>query len=233
MDSSQSCEQHHDQTTASVSNVFVGRKLELKLLISGLKNTEKSKGSVILLKGEAGIGKTRIAHEISLAAKKRNFCVLWGRCYEEQGAPSFWPWIEAIRDFIGAHSSEQIRDALGEGAADVAQIVTELRTSLPLTEPPKKLNPEESRFRLYDSIRNFFRRVAKETPVLIVFDNLHCADRSSLRLLELVAQDACDARLLIVGTYKDTNLSLENPLSETLGEVSRLSHILPSQHERF
>ena len=188
---------------------------------AALEDAMSGQGRLVMLVGEPGIGKSRAAQEIGAYAELRGSRVLWGRCYEEQGTPAYWPWIQAIRTYVREQDAESIRAAMGPGASDIAAIVPELRDKLPDLEPPPDLEPEQARFRLFDSITTFFRNSARTQPLVIILDDLHWADPASLLLLEFVAREMADCQLLMVGTYRDVELSRSHPLSETLGGLAR------------
>ena len=110
---------------------------------------------------------------------------------------------------------------MGPGAADIAEIVPDLRGTLPDLKTPLPLEPEAARFRLFDSITSFLKNVSQSHPLMLVLDDLHWADQSSLRLLEFVARESGESRLLLVGCYRDTELSRQHTLAETLAQLSR------------
>jgi tetratricopeptide (TPR) repeat protein len=112
---------------------------------------------------------------------------------------------------------------MGPGAGDIAQIVSEVRRRLPdLEPPPASVGEEQARFRLFDSVTTFLLNAARREPLVVVLDDLHCADRPSLTLLEFLAPQLGDARLLVVGTYRDAELHAQHPLSQTLSELARV-----------
>lgn len=141
--------------------IFVGRQQEMGDLKEALEDAIAGRGRLVMLAGEPGIGKSRAAQEIGAYAELRGSRVLWGRCYEEQGTPAYWPWIQAIRAYVREQDAESIRSAMGPGAADIAAIIPELREKLPDLGLPPDLEPEPARFRLFDSITTFFRNSAR------------------------------------------------------------------------
>ena len=147
--------------------------------------------------------------------------MLWGWCYEEQGAPPYWPWTQPIRSYIQDKDIDQLRSEMGPGAADIAEVVPQVRDKLPDIEPPPALEPESARFRLFDSIATFLKNASRNRPLVLILDDLHWADRSSLLLLEFLAHEIAKSRLLVVGAYRDVELSRRHPLTETLAELSR------------
>ena len=147
--------------------------------------------------------------------------MLWGRCYEGVGAPPYWPWVQAIRSYVREREPDQLRSEMGAGAADIAEIVSDVKERLPDLQPPPQLEPEQARFRLFDSTCGFLKNAGRKQTLVLVLDDLHWADHSSLLLLEFVARELAGARLLLIGTYRDVEVSRRHPLSRTLGELTR------------
>jgi len=111
---------------------------------------------------------------------------------------------------------------MGAGAADIAEVVSEVRERLPDLKPPPQLeSPEQARFRLFDSITSFLKSASQKQPLVLVLDDLHWADQPSLLLLQFVARELGNSRLLLIGTYRDVELNRQHPLAETLGELTR------------
>jgi predicted ATPase len=202
-------------------SVFVGRQREMGELKAALEEALSGQGRLVMLVGEPGIGKTRTARELAAYAEAQGVQVLWGRCYEEAGAPPYWPWIQPLRSYIHQQDPDQLRSQMGLGAADIAEIIPEVRDKLPGLEPPPALEPEQARFRLFDSITAFLKNASQTQPLLLALDDLHWADQPSLLLLQFLARQLSQSRLLVVGCYRDMELSRQHPLSETLAQLSR------------
>ena len=118
---------------------------------------------------------------------------------------------------------------MGPGVADISEIVPELGEKLPNLETPTALEPEQARFRLFTSITSFLKNAARSQPLMLVLDDLHWADRSSLLLLEFLAREIQSSHLLVLGTYRDVEVSRRHPLSETLGSLIREQRFLRVQ----
>ena len=217
--SSDSVEVHALDSLAG--GVFVGRQREMGELKAALEDTLSGRGRMVMLVGEPGIGKTRTAQELATYAGLRKAQVLWGRCYEGEGAPPYWPWVQAIRAYVRERDTDQLQMEMGAGMADIAEIVSDVRERLPGLPSPAVLEPEQARFRLFDSICAFLTRASRTQPLVLVLDDLHWADQPSLLLLEFMARELSGARLLLVGTYRDMELSRGHRLSTTLGELNR------------
>ena len=202
--------------------VFVGRQREMGELKAALEDALSGRGRLITLVGEPGIGKTRTAQELATYAGMRSAQVLWGRCYDEQGMPPYWPWVQAIRSYVREREPDQLRSEMGAGAADIAEVVSDVRERLPdLNPPPQFGSPEQARFRLFDSITSFLKTASQRQPLVLVLDDLHWADQPSLLLLQFVARELGNSRLLLMGTYRDVELNRQHPLAETLAELTR------------
>src|SRR5262245_7531963 len=186
---------------AGGGEVFVGRERELAALGTALDQALDGAGRIVMLSGEPGIGKTRTAQVLARYAEHRDVRVLWGRCYEEPGAPPFWPWLQLIRACAESCDDACLRTLAGAGAGDLAEIVPELAGRLPdLARAERPIDATQARFRLFDAIAGFWKRAAAEAPHLLVLDNLHWADAPSLRLLEFLAPTVGGAPLLVLGT---------------------------------
>ena len=136
--------------------------------------------------------------------------------------PPYWPWVQAIRSYVREHEPDQLRSEMGAGAADIAEVVSDVKERLPDLSPPPQLDsPEQARFRLFDSITAFLKSASQKQPLVLVLDDLHWADQPSLLLLQFLARELGNSRLLLVGTYRDMELSRQHPLAESLGELTR------------
>src|SRR5262249_54817944 len=151
---------------------------ELDELRGALEEALSGRGRLVMLVGEPGIGKTRTAEEFATYARLRKAQVLWGRCYEGEGAPAFWPWVQAIRSYVHQRDPRALLSELGSAASDIAQIVSEVRERLPGLPAPPPMRPEEARFRLFDGITAFVRNASGNQALVLVLDDLHWADKS-------------------------------------------------------
>ncbi|MGH7963729.1 MAG: ATP-binding protein [Candidatus Binatia bacterium] len=200
---------------------LVGREREMAELRASLEDACAGHGRLVLLVGDAGIGKTRTAHELATVARMRHVQVLLGRCYEGEGAPPFWPWVQIVRAYIAVRTPETLQAKMGADAADIAQVIPEVRERLPDLPTPPELEPQQTRFRFFDGFTTFLKKAATEQPLVLILDDLHWADKPSLLLLQFMARQLADAHILIVGTYRDAEVGPQHPLAQTLGEVAR------------
>ena len=105
-----------------------------------------------MLVGEPGIGKTRTAQELARRAQESGVHVLWGWCYEGEGAPSYWPWVDSMRAYIQQAGPDVLRSQLGTNAAPIGEMIPEVLEKLGGVEPAPTMEPDQARFRLFDAI---------------------------------------------------------------------------------
>ena len=207
--------------TREIGRSFVGRQEEMAGLTAALEDAVAGRGKLVMLAGEPGIGKTRTAHELASQMEALGGQVLWGWCYDEGGALPYWPWVQSIRSYIERATPEQLQREMGPGAADIAEIVPEVRKMLTGLSPVTQLEPEQARVRLFDSIVTFFKNASQSRPLMIVLDDLHWSDKPTLLLLEFMARQLGESSLLVVGAYRDVELSRQHPLSSSLALLAR------------
>jgi tetratricopeptide (TPR) repeat protein len=206
----------------------VGRDREVAELLAGLEDAIGGRGRLFLIAGEPGIGKTWLAEHLAGLATKRGTRVLWGRCWEGGGAPPFWPWAQMIRTLADDRNEQALAAWLGAGAAHVAQLVPDLAEHLGTTTIPgaPARESDAARFYLFEAVTGLFRRAASVQPLLLVLDDLHAADDSSILLLQFLARDLRGARLLVVGTYRDVEAAWSPGVGEAVGELVREGQLL-------
>jgi class 3 adenylate cyclase len=207
---------------------LVGREPELTRLREQLAAACAGRGRITLVSGEPGIGKTRLVEALADEARGQGAEVLWGRCQELEGAPAFWPWVQVVREFAAERDAEALRALMGSGAVHVSQVVTELRERIPGLEQPPPGDPEEARFRLFESVAAFLREASRARPLVLVLDDLHWADRPSLLLLGFLARQLEGARILLLATFREAELHGQPGLTAALAELAKTSG-----HERL
>lgn len=204
---------------------FIGRRVELAVLDNAMQQSLAGQGRLVLLSGDPGIGKTHTAQEFASRAEQQGMRVFWGRCYEEPGAPLYWPWLQLLRGWLEETDSVLPGEMAGSDAGVIAELLPELRQRLPeLLETPPIDDPAQARFRLLDTLTRFWQQTARLQPLVLILDDLHWADTASLKLLEFLAREIATSPLLLLASFRDNALSRQHPLSDTLGELSRLPH---------
>jgi DNA-binding SARP family transcriptional activator len=182
---------------AGSADGLIGRDRELADLSALLAAAVAGRGSVALIGGEPGIGKSRLADALAREAERQGARVAVGRCWEAGGAPPFWPWIQALRTIVGEDDARALSELLDEPGGE----------------------SDGARFRMFDSIAVLLREACAAAPVALFLDDIHAADASSLLLLRFIAAELTNSPILVVASYRDTEVDAQ--LDETLAELSR------------
>ena len=191
---------------STAGRLFVGRDAEVALLQGRLAEAAAGRGAFVGIAGDPGIGKTRLLEELVVRAALPDERVLWGRCLSHEGVPPYWPWTQAIRSYVERADAAALRADLGPCAADIAQLVPEVRERLPDIGTAPRIDPEQARFRLFDSLTTFLRRAAARQPLVLVLEDLHWADQASILLLSFVAPELRRTSVLVAGTYRGAEM---------------------------
>jgi DNA-binding SARP family transcriptional activator len=208
-----------DRLMQALASPWVGRSTALTRLREEAEAAAAGQSGLLLIVGEGGIGKTRLVAE--LAAGLTEFEVLYGRCDEEEIFP-YGPWVEMLRSRLERLDDSELAALTGSEAADLARLLPEIRERLPeVAGAPGPSNPETERRQLFVAVQHLLSRLAEDGPLLIVVDDLHWADRSSLLLGRHLARQQQLGPVLIVGTYRDTDLERGHPLPDLIADVER------------
>ena len=193
----------------------------MRQLESAFDSALSGVGSLTMVVGEPGIGKTAICEQLATYVTLRGGKTLAGHCYEE-GSLSlpYLAFVEAMRSYVLDRDPQGLETDLGTGAADVARIVSEIRDRVQVELRPAG-DPEDDRWRLLQGVTTFLRNASTVQPLCIVLEDLHWSDRGTLDLLIHMARNLQGSRLLIVGTYRDVEVDRPHPLSSALAELRR------------
>jgi len=200
---------------AAAGEPFVGRAEILAAFEAAIDEARAGQGALILLSGEAGIGKTRTGEVVAELARSRGLRALAARCSEGDGAPAFWPWIQVLRSLLRGVGGAALVRHLGAGAPEVARLIPELGDHLRERRAAPAGDPRAARFLLFEGISISIREAARGQPMLVVIDDLHRADQSSLLLLRHLAHDLHEAPLLILAAYREAEW-LQDPARAAL-----------------
>jgi tetratricopeptide (TPR) repeat protein len=209
---------------------FIGRERELAELDAGLSDTLSGRGRLFLLSGEPGIGKTRLAHEFSTVAAARGAGAIWGRCWEGGGAPPYWPLIQIIRGCAPRPHFARHIEGLGNNVGLIASIDPEIRKAFGFSlqeSGSTTADPEEVRFKLFDSVTTLLRSFSLDDPLMLIIDDLHDADQSSLKMLRFIAGGLRESRIFVLGTYRDAEVRSSPDLQRLIGDLSREALTIP------
>lgn len=177
----------------SAPGLFVGRHRELAALLAGLEDAMSGRGRMFLLDGEEGIGKTRLAEELADRARQRGAQVLASRCWEDGGAPPYWPWMQLLRSYGRGSEVDVLVSQVDAGAAVHGADPHVIGVGA----------ARDARFRLCDAVTTFLGDAARAHPLVLILDNLQAADVASLLLLRFVADQLDELPILLVGIHRD------------------------------
>src|SRR5579884_1116451 len=195
---------------------LVARTAELQEMTAALVEAAAGAGRLVFLSGEAGVGKTRLAQEVTLEARNRGFLVATGRSYEARETVAYYPFLEALsRLYVAAPAA--VRQTIPTRWPYLARLLPE--TSLPV--PARSDQPEEDQERLFWAVHGFLQTIAAETPLALFLDDLHWADGSTLLLLSHLARQMRTARLFLLATYRDTDLPRRHLLASLVNDLAR------------
>ena len=199
---------------------IAGRDRELAALRSGFDEAVAGRGRVVLVAGEAGIGKTTLLESFAGAVEDRDARVVWGHCWEAGGAPAYWPWVQALRAALSMPGASALVEPVRPYLELVARLIPEV-VGPGTREQPSSIEGDHERFALFDAISRVIQAIGSEHPFVIVLEDLHAADISSLLLLKFVARDVRSSRCLVIGAFREGEN--DPAANEMLTEVGRES----------
>ncbi len=203
---------------------LINRVEEMDVLRELVDRAVHGEGGVAFLYGEAGIGKTRLARELGAYARLLGMQVLSGRCpalFRMNGVPPYVLWKEVIKDYLEDCTPEQLYKVIGYYPGEVSKLVPELKQKLRAFPESLPISAEHERDRLFEAVSQFVTNISKDTPLLVVLDDLQWTDQSSLLLLHYLARGVSKESLLLLGAYRDTYVDEWHPLSPVLTELNR------------
>jgi predicted ATPase/KaiC/GvpD/RAD55 family RecA-like ATPase len=203
---------------------LIDRVEEMNVLKEAVYRAVHGEGGLVFVHGEAGIGKTRLLRELGAYARSRGVQVLYGRCpalFRMDGVPPYVLWKEVIKDYLDTCIPEQLYRVIGFYPAEVAKLVPEVRQRLATIPQSFPISPEQEQNRLFEAVSQFITNISKETPLLVVLDDLQWTDPSSLLLLHYLARGVQKTPLLLIGAYRGTDIDDNHPLTSVLAELNR------------
>lgn len=207
--------------TSFTASTFVGRQQEMAELNAALNEALSGSGSMVLLSGEPGIGKTRLADELAATARERGAYDLRGVCYEQAGAPPYWPWVETVRDARKKIEPSVLESAVSNAGEHLTRAFPTLGSDVAGRTSEEQGDPAVLRFRSLDAAVNLFKGISEHKPVVLFLEDLHWADEASLHLLSFISTRIQNERILVVGTFLDSEIQADDQLDETLAILSR------------
>ncbi|HZD55867.1 MAG TPA: protein kinase [Anaerolineales bacterium] len=212
---------------------FIGRGRQLSALRQRWALAEAGHGHLVLISGEPGIGKTRLANEIITYARLHGAVILQGGSYEYESSLPYLPFAEALRDWVREQPPEILRAKMNQTAPELAKLAPEIEVKIGPLKPNPQLAPDEERLRLFDNVSRFFQELAGEMGLLIFLDDLHWSDQGSVALLHYLLRRLQNDRVLILGAYREVELDRRHPLSTSLVAWNRERLAIRIQLDRF
>lgn len=201
---------------------YVGRAEERQALRRLVDRTVAGGGGVALIAGEAGLGKTRLVDETVREARSMGMFAVRGHCRDMDGAAPYLPFVEAIEYGLTVTARDVFRSAMGDAGPEIARFVPRVRAAFPELPPPLALPTDQARHYMFESVCDFFARAAAIQPMLVVLEDLHWADESTVQMLESVARRSTRSAFLVLGTYRDVDLDRGHPMLRAIEQLSRL-----------
>lgn len=199
---------------------FVGRTSDLERLRAAFDRARTGLRTTVMIAGEHGIGKTRLAFEAARAMHAKGAVVIYGRSDQEPLVP-YRPFIEALRFYVESQEPDALRRNLGPTGSDLVRLVPQLAERLPSLGEPVSARPGTERYRLYEGVNDLLSSASREAPIVMLLDDLQWADRATLMLLRHLVRAPDPAALLLIGTYRDVELERAHPLLDTLADLRR------------
>ena len=211
--------------TTAGDGPLVGRERELQELLDSLADAARGHGGVHLVIGEPGVGKTRLVAALAEHAKNAGAAVVWTRGWD-RAAPAYWPWVEVVRTLCRGVGGDVLRRELGAGAYELVRLTPELVERLPpplrpFIAPAGAETSEIARFALFDALVALLRARSAERPVVVVIDDLHSVDESSLLALDFVSRMLSDAAVLLVVTMHERTPRRTPGVQAALANIAR------------
>jgi DNA-binding CsgD family transcriptional regulator/tetratricopeptide (TPR) repeat protein len=204
---------------------FVGRAAELEKLRTLMPRAEGERRRVALLAGEPGAGKSRLAREFAAQVAMEGVLVLYGACDAVVRTP-YGPFVEALERLVQVTEEAQLRAALGAGGGELTRLLPDLSVKVGGLAQPAEADADTERHRLHTAVADLLANVSRARPILLVLEDGHWADATTLLLLRHLARPAWSARLLILATFRDSEADVPAELSETLADLRRSDDVV-------
>jgi class 3 adenylate cyclase len=203
---------------------YVGRVEERAALEQAMKLGRSGQRQVVLLSGEPGIGKTRLASYAAHDAHAEGFAVAWGACTEELAVP-YEPWIGVCSQLVESAPVEVLGRHVERHRGELARLARNLDGRVSDLPEPQSSDPETERYLLFNAVAGLLGEVAEAVPLCVVLDDLHWADAQSLGLLKHLLRSTEQGALQVIVTYRDSDLGKDHPLTAVLADLRSLGGV--------
>jgi predicted ATPase len=204
---------------------FVGRVAELEKLRTLMPRAKGERRRMVLLAGEPGAGKSRLAREFAGRIALEGALVLYGACDAVVRTP-YGPFVEALERLLRVSEAAELRAALGAGGGELTRLLPELPARVGRLPEPVEADPDTERHRLHTAVAELLANVSQARPILLVIEDGHWADGATLLLLRHLARSAWSARLLIIATFRNGEADMPGELAETLADLRRADDVV-------
>jgi adenylate cyclase len=208
-----------DRPTNDRNVRLIGRDAERAQLSQSLQQAVSGHGSLILLRGDAGVGKTRLAEEALAAARRLGCQTLVGRCYEQPGTPALIPYTEVLEEASRLMPASAFRQAVKANAPELVKLLPELHHLFPDMASPLELPPELRQRYLFTNVREFLTRSSRFMPLAIFIDDLQWADESTLQLTQHLAPQLANLPIVVIAAYREVEAP---PIAASKGKLHNL-----------
>jgi eukaryotic-like serine/threonine-protein kinase len=209
-------------TTSANAIELLGREAEMALIGGAWENAREGHRQLILLAGEPGIGKRRLALEFGRAKARGDAIILLGRCDQEALVP-YQPFVEALEWYVRGCPVPVLRAQIAdiEAVSELADLIPALARRISIAADRIESNAEGRRYRLFESVASLLSLAARHRALILILDDIHWADRPTLLLLRHLLRSSHEAALLMIATYRETELDRTHPLAEVLSDLRR------------
>jgi class 3 adenylate cyclase/tetratricopeptide (TPR) repeat protein len=203
---------------------YVGRDSERAQLWAAIGAARTGSRRAVLISGEPGIGKSRLAAYVANGAHGEGFAVCWGVCNEDVGAP-YEPWIEVCTQIVAHAPVELLAAHVARHGGEVSRLARNLARRMPAAPPPQPSDPETERFLLFAAVAGLLTEVSAAVPICVMLDDFHWADGQSVGLLNFLVRNVEHAAVAVIVAYRDSDLGKDHPLTGVLADLRRLADV--------
>src|SRR5437879_7678236 len=209
--------------------VTVGREDEQAQLAEALRAAREGEGRVVVLAGDAGLGKTRLAGDLARAARRDGTAVIWGSCSEAPLSLPYLPFLEAVGNHLAESDVPRLHELLGGGPHELARLFPQLGIGEPRHDPSDDV---QGKLRLFEGVLTLLRVFSEPGGLLVVLENLQWTDAASRELLEYLVRRLRGTRVMLLATCRLDRLERRDALAVMIegwrrGRIADLIELTP------